>query len=153
MEDMITQEQTTRHRRNQAIRAIIGEGFISKILRLFVHSSHIIFDYFKYLLPFSIFFFKFLEWWYAENRVPSQTLPIPPPPKALPKAKNGLELPDDKNLCPICQHPRTNLALLVSSGYVFCYPCIHNFVEKNKCCPVTRTPSTIEQIRRIYEAK
>jgi hypothetical protein len=42
--------------------------------------------YFKWVLLFAIFAFKFFEWWYAsEDRIRRQEkLPVPPPPSPLP---------------------------------------------------------------------
>jgi hypothetical protein len=41
--------------------------------------------YFKWILLFGIFAFKFFEWWYAsEDRIRRQEkLPVPPPPEPL----------------------------------------------------------------------
>jgi peroxin-12 len=40
-------------------------------------------DYAKFLLPISIFAFKFLEWWYSENTLVVPNMPVPPPPEPL----------------------------------------------------------------------
>ncbi len=50
------------------------------------------------------------------------------------------------------RHKRVNPALLAVSGYVFCYPCLFNWVAEEGCCPVTRFPAGIDHIRKLYEA-
>jgi len=105
----------------------------------------------KKLLPISIFAFRFLEWWYSPNNTIGQkVLPIPPPPDD-PKVMNGsIKVPEDKDICALCDKKRTNPAM-ATSGYVFCYPCIFTFVQDNKKCPITFIPMQIDQIRKLYE--
>ena len=96
---------------------------------------------------------QLLEWWYgsAEAKLGgSKALPPPPPPPPLPRAPGGAALPDDVTLCPLCRRPRTNPALLATSGYVFCYPCIHREVEDSGRCPVTHAPARLDHVRRLY---
>mmetsp|Transcript_11906 Transcript_11906/g.16138 ORF Transcript_11906/g.16138 Transcript_11906/m.16138 type:complete len:446 (+) Transcript_11906:176-1513(+) len=98
--------------------------------------------------------FKVLEWWYgmAEERMnPSQVLPLPPPPPIPPPHPQGKQLPGDVRVCPLCRNPRTNPALCVTSGYVFCYPCLHEYVSKKKACPVTLERSSTESIWKLYK--
>jgi len=125
---------------------------LASFLRALVNGTNIVLDYSKYILPASIFFFRFLEWWYSENRIVPPALPTPPPPPPPLKVAEGLHLPEDKTLCPLCLSPRTNPAM-ASSGYVFCYPCIFNYVQRHEKCPVTFLPTTQAQIRKIYEAR
>lgn len=92
---------------------------------------------------------------------------IPSPPVPLRPSSKGISLPTDKTLCPLCHQPRRNPAVCVSeqnivllclfismrkvsSGYVFCYPCIFHFVEKESQCPVTMMPSSIHDIQRLF---
>lgn len=98
---------------------------------------------------------QLLEWWYtsAEEKLGAQkALPPPPPPPIPHPAADGLQLPEDPAVCPICRKRRTNPAMVSSSGYVFCYPCIFGSVELNGCCPVTRLPAIVDQIRRLYQS-
>ena len=134
---------------------------------------HFLLDYAPYILPLSVFLFRFLEWWYTENRLPPPSVPTPPPPsapKVLPyltlsppnnkgvltrfatfqSAVGGIKLPTNKRLCPICNKERTNPAM-IPSGFVFCYPCIFNYIESHNTCPVTLLPVTVDQVRKIYE--
>ncbi|KAI8054210.1 Pex12 amino terminal region-domain-containing protein [Syncephalis plumigaleata] len=107
-------------------------------------------DWLKIILPMGMFFFKFLEWWYASDyHKRAQQRPIPPSPERIPPSPNGLPLPNDRDLCPICLKSRTNPAAL-PTGYAFCYPCIFHAVEENAYCPVTLVPVELEQIRKLY---
>ncbi|KND03227.1 ubiquitin-protein ligase peroxin 12 [Spizellomyces punctatus DAOM BR117] len=108
------------------------------------------FDFLKYALPMSIFFFKFLEWWYtSEYHKQAGNQPIPPPPKPLEPNPAGVPLPTDPSICPLCTKQRTNPTML-PSGYVFCYPCIYKYVEEHERCPITFLPTTTEELRKIY---
>ncbi|KAJ3188870.1 ubiquitin-protein ligase peroxin 12 [Gaertneriomyces sp. JEL0708] len=109
-----------------------------------------VFNFLQYALPMSIFFFKFLEWWYqSDYHKQANSQPIPPPPEPLQPKPDGLPLPDDPNICPICNNPRTNPTML-SSGYVFCYPCIFKYVDEHQRCPVTLIGARTEGLRKIY---
>ena len=84
---------------------------------------------------------QLLEWWYtsAEQKLSGQEAPPPPPPPLGPlPSPQGVRLPEDPSTCPLCRRPRTNPAMIATSGYVFCYPCAFKFVEATGCCPVTR---------------
>jgi peroxin-12 len=56
--------------------------------------------------------------------------PPPPPPPAPKVSKDGIPLPTDRTTCPIFLQKRTNPAMAAVSGYVFCYPCIFNYVSQ-----------------------
>jgi len=124
-------------------------------------------DSLKVLLPTSIFFLKFLEWWYASDfarQLASKTsasvdLPLPSYPAAPPTAearkeaeKKLVELPEDSKICPICENEMTNPAA-IQTGYVFCYPCIYRWIEEDvgATCPITgaRLLGGSEGLRRI----
>ncbi|KAL7273123.1 ubiquitin-protein ligase peroxin 12 [Rhizina undulata] len=134
-------------------------------------------DSLKVLLPTSIFFLKFLEWWHASDfarqlsakTTASIELPppavIPPPIQGTEKTlerdgKKLVKVPEDSRLCGICENELTN-PTAVQTGYVFCYPCIFRWVKGDNedgevdtakgCCPVTgvRLLGGVEGLRRI----
>jgi hypothetical protein len=45
-------------------------------------------------------------------------------------AKDGLPLPPDRTLCPLCCQKRNNPSVLSVSGFVFCYSCIFKSVSQ-----------------------
>jgi peroxin-12 len=97
---------------------------------------------------------QLLEWWYtsAEHKMGGQRAPPPPPPPPAPRpAAGGVPLPADPALCALCARPRTNPALVATSGYAFCYPCAYRFVEAHGCCPVTRVAAGVGHVRRLYQ--
>ncbi|KAJ2878311.1 ubiquitin-protein ligase peroxin 12 [Coemansia asiatica] len=107
-------------------------------------------DLLKVALPLSIFFYRFLEWWYRSDfhrRV--QQTPVPPPPMPMRPHPDGVAVPFDQTICPLCEKKRTNPAM-ASSGYVFCYPCIHKHVSDQGTCPVTLTKVDPAAIRKLY---
>ncbi|KAF9263665.1 hypothetical protein L218DRAFT_327709 [Marasmius fiardii PR-910] len=111
-------------------------------------------DSLRLLLPTAIFFIKFLEWWYSPNS-PARSLsasprgPAVPPPSMLPPHPRGI--PFDKQAygkCPICKDTINN-ATALPSGYVFCYRCAYDHVEKQGNCPVTLIPARVWQLRKV----
>eukprot|EP01100_Stratorugosa_tubuloviscum_P015116 TRINITY_DN849_c0_g1_i1.p1 TRINITY_DN849_c0_g1~~TRINITY_DN849_c0_g1_i1.p1 ORF type:complete len:413 (-),score=129.50 TRINITY_DN849_c0_g1_i1:21-1259(-) len=118
-----------------------------------LRGMHWITDYISHALPFAIFIFTLLEWWYAnENRLMlTEQLPIPLPPEPIQQAAGGIPIATNKLDCSICNKKRSNSAALTTSGLVFCYSCIHSFIEKNGYCPVTLIPTSVEQIVRLYD--
>jgi hypothetical protein len=74
---------------------------------------------------------------------------IPTPPKAL-KPGRGCLIPPNSKTCSICRKKQIN-PCAASSGYVFCYLCLLNFVRDSPVCPVAGIPCTESDILRIYE--
>ena len=79
----------------------------------------------------------------------------PPPPRI-----KSLEDPDDfhlsdmiqdPTLCSLCGKVRTN-PTATPGGFVFCYPCIHEQIEKHGVCPITKESVGIAQLRKLYES-
>ncbi|KAF9994946.1 ubiquitin-protein ligase peroxin 12 [Entomortierella chlamydospora] len=110
-------------------------------------------DFLKVLLPMSIFFFKFLEWWYQsdyyrKSSTAGDTAEVPPPERVKPHPE-GLALPRAANVCPICLKTITNPTAL-SSGYVYCYPCAYKQVEDHGRCPVTLIGCKTDDLRKLY---
>ncbi|KAI9479863.1 Pex12 amino terminal region-domain-containing protein [Coemansia mojavensis] len=107
-------------------------------------------DVLRVALPLSIFFYRFLEWWYRSDfhkRV--QQMPIPPAPMPPKPHPDGVGVPADRTLCPLCKAPRTNPAM-APTGYVFCYPCIHRRLVDVGTCPVTLAKADSVAIRKLY---
>ncbi|KAF8541875.1 Pex12 amino terminal region-domain-containing protein [Trichophaea hybrida] len=98
----------------------------------------------KVLVPTSIFFLKFLEWWYSSDfarQLSSKTaasMDLPPPVavKTLSSGERNKERTvraisleeDNSELCPVCDKPITN-PTAVQTGYVCCYPCVFRWVQ------------------------
>ncbi|KAI7869889.1 Pex12 amino terminal region-domain-containing protein [Spinellus fusiger] len=132
-------------------------------------------EFLKVLLPMSIFFFKFLEWWYASefahgnNKSTQNTVTMAPPQpieashelskritpcmySTLQPDPRGIALPITPNTCPLCLcQPIVNPTALFS-GYVFCYTCIYRYVEDNERCPVSwqRVSRGVQDLTKIY---
>ncbi|KAJ2697668.1 ubiquitin-protein ligase peroxin 12 [Coemansia sp. IMI 209128] len=107
-------------------------------------------DFLKVLLPLSIFFYRFLEWWHRSDfHKKIQMAPPPPPPMPLKPHPDGLAVPLDQALCPICNETRTNPAA-APSGYVYCYPCIFNHISEKHTCPITMAAAHVSGIRKLY---
>lgn len=130
------------------------KGFLPIIRHLLFSSRQQLLDSLKLLLPISIFFLKFLEWWYSPSS-PARALSAPrsgpaiPPPVKLSPHPRGLSLDDlPYGTCPLCREQLRN-ATAIPTGYAFCYRCIYNYVEEHGRCPVTLLPARIWQLRKI----
>lgn len=130
-----------------------GPPWLQTCQRVLLNMLYTTLDYAQNGLIAAVFFFKMMEWWYqsAEERISSPTVYPPPPPPPQPKvAEDGIPLPLDRTVCPLCSQKRTNPALISVSGFVFCYSCIFKYVSQYKRCPITLMPASVDQIRRLF---
>ncbi|TRM68446.1 Pex12 amino terminal region-domain-containing protein [Schizophyllum amplum] len=126
----------------------------ARLRRLLLTSPRLLLDSLRLLLPTAIFFVKFLEWWYAPGS-PARALaaaprgPAVPPPRMLAPHPQGIPFdPAGLGTCPLCRAPVSN-ATALPSGYVFCYRCAYDEVEKHGRCPVTLLPARVWQLRKV----
>ncbi|KAL0949127.1 hypothetical protein HGRIS_009211 [Hohenbuehelia grisea] len=129
-------------------------GAIAWMQYLLGRTPHLLLDSLRLLLPTAIFFVKFLEWWYSPNS-PARSLsksplgPAVPPPRMLPPHPQGIPFNGTQyGICPICRKGMNN-ATALPSGYVFCYRCAYDQVEKHGLCPVTLLPARVWQLRKV----
>lgn len=129
-------------------------GMLEVLTRLLRKSPRMFLDSLKVLLPTAIFFIKFLEWWYSPSS-PARSLstsplgPVVPPPRLHPPHPQGIQVDDvEYGMCALCRKPIAN-ATAFPSGYVFCYRCAHDWVEKDGRCPVTLVRTRMWQLRKI----
>ncbi len=108
-------------------------------------------DVAQYVLPVSVFVYRFAEWWNSDEnealRGPKEVLRIPPPPSAAPAAI--VELPKDPRRCPVCKEPRVNAATS-PSGFVCCYVCLFVHVRDYGVDPVSGLRCSVDQIVKLY---
>lgn len=106
----------------------------------------------RYALPAGIFFLSFMQWWYASGHASAASAtPVVPPPQPPHPHPDGLRLPTDPRLCPLCRRLRTNPAAIASSGLLFCYPCAFGYVDKHRRCPVTHLPADTTMLVRVHD--
>ncbi|KAJ8616223.1 hypothetical protein MRB53_035595 [Persea americana] len=130
-----------------------GPPWLKALQRALLSCMYTTLDYAQTGLIAAVFFFKMMEWWYqsAEERMSAPTVYPPPPPPPPPKvAEDGIPLPPDRTICPLCSQKRVNPSVVAVSGFVFCYACIFKYISQYKRCPVTLMPATIDQIRRLF---
>ncbi|XWS42593.1 hypothetical protein CRYUN_Cryun16bG0027200 [Craigia yunnanensis] len=130
-----------------------GPPWLKTLQGALLKCTYALLDYAQTGLIAAVFIFKMMEWWYqsAEERMSAPTVYPPPPPPPRPKvAKDGIPLPPDRTICPLCSQKRANPSVVTISGFVFCYACIHKYVSQYKRCPVTLMPADIDQIRRLF---
>lgn len=142
-------------------------GFLSKISNLFhmVFTSLLFFvqflswyqnmsddeEYFSEEYSKASFDIKFLE----SNDLGDESKYIEPPSRLSDghMKKLGLEKRHiNDGICPLCNQKRTNDCALSTCGFVFCYPCIFKYINKNKCCPFTKLPCNLDSLIRIYNS-
>lgn len=99
----------------------------------------------KVLVPTVVVSLRFFEWFAGDSRTFSSShdyetfdselaeSSLPPPPPAL-------SSPVASNECPLCHSEISNPSVLVVSGVLFCYPCIHAYALAHLKCPVTMLP-------------
>ncbi|XP_009343773.2 peroxisome biogenesis protein 12 [Pyrus x bretschneideri] len=140
----------TRTRERERLR---GPPWLKALQGALLSGTYTVLDYAQTGLIAAVFFFKMMEWWYqsAEERMSAPTIYPPPPPPPPPQvAKEGIPLPPDRALCPLCSQRRANPSVITVSGFVFCYACIFKYVSQYKRCPITLMPTTVDQIRRLF---
>ncbi|XP_037665214.1 peroxisome assembly protein 12 isoform X2 [Choloepus didactylus] len=105
-------------------------------------------------LSVGVFFLQFLDWWYSsENQETIKALtalPTPPPPIHLDYNADSPLLPKMKTVCPLCRKTRVNDTVLATSGYVFCYRCVFNYVRSHHTCPITGYPTEVQHLIKLY---
>lgn len=100
-------------------------------------------------LEFSAFFIQFLTWWQSdESRAKLNGYPVPSAPHSK-LSENSMKY---NGLCPICMRKRRVEVVLQTSGYVFCYKCILEVINKTGKCPVTGLPSASKDLIRVYDS-
>jgi len=155
-QDVAMAERTKETRYNERLQWAqqgLGGPFSQRAREAWVRVSAAIGTHTRSALILAVFGYKLLEWWYtsAEQKLGGQQAPPPPPPPPAPKpSPQGIRLPNDLGICPLCRAERVNPAMIATSGYVFCYPCAFKFVESQGCCPVTKISARVDQIRRLY---
>ncbi|KAI8385038.1 Pex12 amino terminal region-domain-containing protein [Radiomyces spectabilis] len=143
-----SQQTATSSLFNSPLRA--ASGIFSKVI-----------EFLKVLLPMSIFFFKFLEWWYSSEFArggntgslgDEESANVIPPPEKIKPDPRGTKLPTTPNTCPICLSSPINNPTALPSGYVFCYTCAFRYVEDHGRCPVTwiKVSRGAEDLTKIY---
>lgn len=129
-------------------------GIMKQLYQLLMNTPRLILDSLRFLLPTAIFFIKFLEWWYSPGS-PARSLsmspnePAVPPPRMLPPHPRGIPVDGTTfGHCLLCQNTLNN-ATALPSGYVSCYRCAHDHVERHGKCPVTLLPAKVWQMRKV----
>ncbi|KAJ6422727.1 PEROXISOME BIOGENESIS PROTEIN 12 [Salix koriyanagi] len=149
---MDTSSRISKIRSNERER-LHGPPWLKALQRALLSCTYTMLDYAQTGLIAAVFFFKMMEWWYqsAEERMSAPTVYPPPPPPPAPKvAKEGIPLPPDRTICPLCSQKRANPSIVTISGFVFCYACIFKYVSQYNRCPVTLMPANVDQIRRLF---
>lgn len=130
-----------------------GPPWLKAVQGALLNATYTMLDYAQTGLIAAVFFFKMMEWWYqsAEERMSAPTVYPPPPPPPRPKvAKEGIPLPPNRTICPLCSQKRANPSVVAVSGFVFCYACIFKYISQYERCPITLMPATVDEIRRLF---
>ena len=106
--------------------------------------------FFSLLSKYNIFliflFVKYWQWYFSQSNVNQSTNQLEndicPPPTQTGRYSKGWAICKKDNI--------ENPWALETSGYVFCFMCIQAHVEKYKKWPITKAPSAVGNIRKIY---
>lgn len=79
----------------------------------------------------------------------AEPVKLPSAPARPPPAQGCLSPPRDHSLCALCSEKRRD-PCACSSGYVFCYLCILQYVREHGRCPITAMPCKEEEIIKLY---
>ncbi|KAG6737418.1 hypothetical protein POTOM_058938 [Populus tomentosa] len=149
---MDTTSRISKIRSNERER-LHGPPWLKTLQGALLSCAYTMLDYAQTGLIAAVFIFKMMEWWYqsAEERMSAPTVYPPPPPPPAPKvAKEGIPLPPDRTICPLCSQKRANPSVVTISGFVFCYAFIFKYLSQYNRCPVTLMPANVDQIRRLF---
>uniref|UniRef100_H2YD38 Peroxisome assembly protein 12 n=1 Tax=Ciona savignyi TaxID=51511 RepID=H2YD38_CIOSA len=98
-----------------------------------------------------VFLLQFIDWWFMEEDAGDLKEVMAAPTISAPTNQPDTKIPvPPGKICPLCNRPRRNEATLLTSGYVFCYPCIYKYVEQHKRCPVTGYVTNFDHLIRIF---
>lgn len=105
----------------------------------------------QYIIPGSIFFFKFIEWWNTSSlRSSATSLDLAAPPPLKPPSLPLLTEKDvAKGQCPICREGIVNPTAFTVSGAVACYTCAFKHVQQEASCPLTGLTASKHDLRKI----
>jgi len=151
IDDLRAAQQQGMKRMPDALRSL---SLLARLRRMLLRSPRLLLDSLSVFLPTAIFFVKFLEWWYSPSSPASALSTSPlgppvPPPLLFPPHPQGLRLDQvEYGTCPLCLNSIAN-ATAFPSGYVFCYRCAYDYVDKHTRCPVTLLPTRVWQLRKI----
>lgn len=109
---------------------------------------------------------QFAEWWLAHaDQLMAQEIPEPPAqsiavPTAADENKSSSSAATaaiSKRMaapgkCPLCKTDFTNPTVVTMTGVVYCYRCIHAYIERQCKCYVTGMPvESTSVLRRIFD--
>ena len=119
-----------------------------------LRAGHFALDHAQGGLMAAVVGFKLLEWWYgsAEDAVfrDRSHPPPPPPPRTAPHPRARCAVPRDPALCPLCRRRCSQPAVVRTSGWVFCHPCVVDEVRRFGRCPVTLAAAAEGDVVRLF---
>ncbi|KAK4697425.1 peroxin-12, partial [Phenoliferia sp. Uapishka_3] len=137
----------------------LNPSYTTILLRTISLLPRLSFEALKFLLPTSIFFFRFLEWWYSSDggygRLRKQggggdggkAIRAPPKDTKGRQVKAGRTAPE-KGLCAVHGGEMVN-PTAIPTGWLGCYKCLHAWVEENGNCPVSGVKVELGDLRKI----
>jgi len=119
-----------------------------------LRAGHFALDHAQGGLMAAVVGFKLLEWWYgsAEDAVfrDRSHPPPPPPPRTAPHPRARCAVPRDPARCPLCRRRCSQPAVVRTSGWVFCHPCVVDEVRRFGRCPVTLAAAAEGDVVRLF---
>lgn len=88
-----------------------------------------------------IYVIQIIDWW--NNNFHSKN------DNPLPVQSRAQSMPSSQRQCLLCRQTCFVPTVILGSGYVYCYQCISNYVQRYHRCPTTNQPITIEHLRKL----
>jgi peroxin-12 len=103
-------------------------------------------EFLKTALPLALLVYQFADGWYSSDAYKKLKIePIPKPPEPF-----DVPLDFKPEICHICKKNIVN-PTMIYTGFVFCYPCIHEHVLALGTCPITSKNVALDSLRRLFD--
>lgn len=96
-----------------------------------------------------IYVIQIIDWW--NNNFHSKTTTKTDDDFLLPNRIRSQPMmsSSSQRQCLLCRQICSIPTVILGSGYVYCYQCISDYVERYHRCPTTNQPITIEHLRKL----
>lgn len=105
--------------------------------------SQFLLNVFGFGINSGAFFMRFLDHWFVEQKSTSffQKPFVDHPEKINSSA--------DNSVCTLCNKSKQHPTVISSTGFVFCFDCVHDYVKVFKRCPITYYPVTVDNLIKL----
>ncbi|XP_057312004.1 putative peroxisome assembly protein 12 [Hydractinia symbiolongicarpus] len=103
------------------------------------------------MTPLLFYSLQFVDAFYQQDTsLQSSALSVTEPPSMPKVLSTDSKLPPSKQQCPLCRCLHVNPTTTSVSGFVFCYACIHKYIDKFGCCPITYRSCDVTDLIQLH---